>query len=217
MAIPEGYYGQLHPRSSTAQIEVSVEGGVIDSDYQGPIKIILRNQGTTSYTFKAGNPPVAQIILLKITTPPVQEVKTLEETSRTGGFRSTNISFISVGKLIQTAQEEDEYYLCSITEEGDVFYTNAQDPHIKPILENFPDVFPAELPPGLPPSHNIDHRIKLEPDSKPPWCLIYQMSPLELDAMKAELDHLLAAGSIEPSLSPYGAPVIFVKKKDGKL
>src|SRR4051812_14717278 len=36
MAIPEGYYGQLHPRSSAAKIELSVEGGVIDSDYQGP-------------------------------------------------------------------------------------------------------------------------------------------------------------------------------------
>src|SRR3954467_778930 len=43
------------------------------------------------------------------------------------------------------------------------------------------------------------------------------MSPLELDAMRAELDRLIKAGSIEPSTSPYGAPVIFVKKKDGKL
>src|SRR6184192_1211767 len=37
------------------------------------------------------------------------------------------------------------------------------------------------------------------------------------DAMRAELDRLIKAGSIEPSTSPYGAPVIFVKKKDGKL
>ena len=43
------------------------------------------------------------------------------------------------------------------------------------------------------------------------------MSPLELDTMREELDKLLKNGSIEPSLSPYGAPVIFVKKKDGKL
>ena len=217
MAIPEGYYGQLHPRSSAAKIELSVEGGVIDSDYRGPIKIILRNQGNTPYTFKTGDPPVAQMVLLKITTPPVQEVQNLENTTRNGGFGSTNISFISIDSLIQTAQEEDQYYLCSITEEGDVTYTNAQDPRVKPILENFPDVFPTELPPGLPPSRNIDHRIELEPGSKPPWRPIYRMSPLELDAMRAELDRLLETGSIEPSLSPYGAPVIFVKKKDGKL
>jgi hypothetical protein len=78
--------------------------------------------------------------------------------------------------------------VCSITEEGDVTYTNAQDPHVKPILEDFPDIFPSELPPGLPPSCNIDHHIKLEPNSKPPWHPIYQISPLELDAMQAELD-----------------------------
>ena len=217
MAIPEGYSGQLHPRSSSAKIELSVEGGVIDSDYRGPIKIILQNQGKEKYTFKSSDPSVAQIVLLKITMPLIQEVQHLEETTCTGGFGSTNISFISVEKLVQTAQEEDQYYLCSITEEGDVIYTNAQDPRIKPILERFPDVFPTELPPGLPPSCDIDHRIKLEPDSKPPWHPIYRMSPLELDAMRAELDRLLEAGSIEPSLSPYGAPVIFMKKKDGKL
>src|SRR5690349_15378674 len=43
------------------------------------------------------------------------------------------------------------------------------------------------------------------------------MSPLELDAMRKELDKLLKNGSIEPSKSPYGAPVIFVKKKNGEL
>src|SRR5829696_7248203 len=160
---------------------------------------------------------VAQIVLLKITTPPVQEVQTLEDTARKGGFGSTNISFISIDKLVQTAQEEDQYYLCSITEAGDVTYTNALDPCVKPTLEDFPDVFPAELPPGLPPSCDIDHRIEVDPDSNPPWQPIYRMSPLELDAMRAELDQLIKAGSIEPSTSPYGAPAIFVKKKDGKL
>ena len=43
------------------------------------------------------------------------------------------------------------------------------------------------------------------------------MSPLKLDAMKKELDQLLKNGAIEPSVSPFGAPVIFVKKKDGSL
>src|SRR6184192_4205666 len=202
MAIPEGYYGQLHPRSSTAKIELSVEGGVIDSDYRGPIKIILRNQGQEPYTFKNGDSPLAQIVLLKITTPIVQEVPILDDTAHTGGFGSTNISFISIDQLLQTQQEEDQYYLCSITEAGDVTYTNARDPRVKSTLEDFPDVFPDELPPGLPPSRDIDHRIEVEPGSNPPWRPIYRMSPLELDAMRAELDRLIKAGSIEPSTSP---------------
>ena len=81
MAIPEGYYGQLHPRSSSAKIELSIEGGVIDSDYRGPIKIILRNQGKEPYTFKNGDSPIAQIVLLKVITPLVQEVTNLDETA----------------------------------------------------------------------------------------------------------------------------------------
>ena len=81
--------------------------------------------------------------------PPVQEVQHLKETMCTGGFGSTNISFISTDQLIQTAQEEDQYYLCLITEEGNVTYTNAQDPWVKTLLKKYPDVFPTELPPGL--------------------------------------------------------------------
>ena len=59
--------------------------------------------------------------------------------------------------------------MCSITEAGDVTYTNALYPRVKPTLEEFPDVFPEELPPGLPPSRDIDHRIEVEPNSNPPW------------------------------------------------
>ena len=80
LAIPEGYYGQLAPRSSMVKIGLSVEGGIIDADYRGPIKIILRNQGTEPFKFKKGDLPIVQIVLIKITTPTVQEVQDLEET-----------------------------------------------------------------------------------------------------------------------------------------
>ena len=83
---------------------------------------------------------------------------------------------------------------------------------IQPLLTEFQDVFPDELPPKLPPKHNIDHHIQLESGSTPPWHPIYHLSPLELDAMCKELDKLLKNRSIEPSISPFGAPVIFIKK-----
>src|SRR5207302_10304851 len=85
------------------------------------------------------------------------------------------------------------------------------------LLKEIADVFPDELPLELPPQCDIDHRITLEPGNTPPWRPIYQLSPLELDAMREELDRLLKNGSIEPSVSPFGAPVIFIKKKDGTL
>ena len=219
MAIPEGYMGQLYPRSSLAVKGLAVEGGVIDADYRGPIKIILRNQGTESFTFTKGDKPIAQIVLHRITMPETREVQELETTNRTGGFGSTNrtpITVITSQQVEKAIQEEDEIFLCEITPEQEVT-VNSHDPRIRPLLEEFQDVFPEELPPELPPKRGIDHQIELEPGSRPPWRPIYRMSPLELDTMREELNKLLKNGSIEPSRSPYGAPVIFVKKKDGKL
>lgn len=154
-----------------AKIGLSVEGGIIDADYRGPIKIILRNQGTEPFKFKKGDLPIVQIVLIKITTPTVQEVQDLEETQRTGGFGSTNhqqIAFISSQQLQMTLQDEDQVYLCEITPEGTVT-TNEQDPRIQTLLQEFADVFPDKLPAELPPKRDIDHRITLEPGSTPPW------------------------------------------------
>ena len=115
-----------------------------------------------------------------------------------------------------TLQDEDQVYLCEITPEGTVT-TNEQDPWIQTLLQEFADVFPDKLPAKLPPKRDIDHHITLEPGSTPPWWPIYRMSPLELDTLHQEIENLLKNGAIKPSISPFGAPVIFVKKKDGTL
>jgi hypothetical protein len=83
------------------------------------------------------------------------------------------------------------------------------------VLKEYSDVFPAALPAGLPPSRDIDHRIELVPGSTPPSRPTFRMSPKELDELKKQLAELSASGFIQPSKSPYGAPVLFVKKKDG--
>jgi hypothetical protein len=85
------------------------------------------------------------------------------------------------------------------------------------ILEEFRDVFPPKLPNSLPPRRDIDHRIELDQSSLPISKGIYRMSPGELDVLKTQLEELLTSGFIQPSKSPYGAPVLFVKKKDGSL
>lgn len=78
-------------------------------------------------------------------------------------------------------------------------------------------VFPEELPPGLPPSREVDHKIELIPGSVPPSRPTFRMSSTELIELKNQLDELLAAGFIQHSKSPYGAPILFVKKKDGSM
>ncbi|KAE8236265.1 hypothetical protein A4X06_0g9606, partial [Tilletia controversa] len=62
-----------------------------------------------------------------------------------------------------------------------------------------------------------DHAIDLEPDTIPPFGPIYFLSDLELAALRSWLDEHLSKGFIQPSTSPAGAPILFVKKKDGSL
>ena len=81
----------------------------------------------------------------------------------------------------------------------------------------YKDVFPKDLPAGLPPSRAVEHRIDIIPGSTPPSKPIFRMSPKELDELRKQLRELIDHGFIRPSQSPYGAPVLFVKKKDGSM
>ncbi len=74
-----------------------------------------------------------------------------------------------------------------------------------------------ELPEDLPPRRWIDHAIEVMPGVAPPAKVPYQMSHEELKELKVQLEELLAKGYIKPSKSPYGAPILFVHKKDGML
>jgi hypothetical protein len=85
-----------------------------------------------------------------------------------------------------------------------------------PVVREFRDVFPEELP-GLPPVREIEVFIEtilgISPKAQSP----YRMAPIELAELKVQLQELLDKGFIQPSNSPWGAPVLFVKKKDGML
>ena len=83
------------------------------------------------------------------------------------------------------------------------------------MLASFRDVFPDQLPPGLPPSREVDHKIELVANSSPPSRPTFRMSESELVELKSQLAELTKSGFIQPSKSPFGAPILFVKKKDG--
>ncbi|XP_069145451.1 uncharacterized protein [Solanum lycopersicum] len=84
------------------------------------------------------------------------------------------------------------------------------------IVREFLDVFPVDLP-GMPPDRDIDFCIDLESDTRPISIPPYRMASAELRELKAQLQELLSKGFIRPSVSPLGAPVLFVKKKDGSF
>ncbi|KAL2237726.1 UNVERIFIED_CONTAM: Transposon Ty3-G Gag-Pol polyprotein [Sesamum indicum] len=85
-----------------------------------------------------------------------------------------------------------------------------------PVVREFPDVFPDELP-GLPPHPEVDFEIDTIPGAAPISIAPYRMAPSELKELKKQLEELLDKGFIRPSISPWGAPVLFVKKKDGSM
>ncbi|KAA0053491.1 DNA/RNA polymerases superfamily protein [Cucumis melo var. makuwa] len=86
----------------------------------------------------------------------------------------------------------------------------------EPVVREYPDVFPNELL-GLPPPREIDFAIELESGTAPISRAPYRMAPAELKELKVQLQELLDEGFIRPSVSPWGAPVLFVKKKDGSM
>ena len=88
---------------------------------------------------------------------------------------------------------------------------------VQAILDEFIDVFPKDLLGGLPPSRELDHRIELVPRAKPPHRAPYRMSPPGLDELKKQLQDLTEKGYIQPSVSPFRAPILFVPKKDGGI
>ncbi|RVW79757.1 Transposon Ty3-G Gag-Pol polyprotein [Vitis vinifera] len=85
-----------------------------------------------------------------------------------------------------------------------------------PIVREYPDVFPEDLP-GLPPEREVEFTIDLVPGTGPMSKAPYRMAPMELKELKVQLQELLDKGFIRPSVSPWGAPVLFVKKKDGSM
>ena len=118
----------------------------------------------------------------------------------------------------------EELYLATIREANDdteisTSATPAQNIGDAPdwIQKEYRTVLREELPPHMPPTRSVDHQIPLKPDMPPPFKGIFRLSQLELQELKRQLDQLLKDGKIRPSTSPYGAPVLFVKKKDGKL
>ncbi|GKB13803.1 hypothetical protein Tco_0847726 [Tanacetum coccineum] len=84
------------------------------------------------------------------------------------------------------------------------------------VVRDFSEVFPDDLS-GIPPIREIEFRIKLIPGATPVAKSPYRLAPFELVEFSGQLKELQNKGFIRPSSSPWGAPVLFVKKKDGSF
>ncbi|CAI7792914.1 unnamed protein product, partial [Closterium sp. NIES-53] len=136
---------------------------------------------------------------------------------------SPSCSVISVRQLKKLSKDpQAQFFVCLLQQTSKTPSTpsspNPNPPaEIQKVLTDFQDVFPSDLPAGLPPKHSVDHRIVLRPGSEPPVRATYRMSAAEMKEVQAQLEELLEKGFIRVSSSPYAAPILFVKKKDGSL
>ena len=128
-------------------------------------------------------------------------------------FGYTPIQLISVMKAQSLLKKGFEGYL-------DYIVRDDKDVKLEdiPIVRDFPDVFLEELH-GLPPKREVEFTIELvlgtTPISKAPYLVApYRVAPLKLKELKTQLQEMLDRGFIRPSVSPWGAPVVIVKKKD---
>ncbi|GJY96714.1 putative reverse transcriptase domain-containing protein [Tanacetum coccineum] len=85
-----------------------------------------------------------------------------------------------------------------------------------PIVQDFPEVFPEDLP-GLPLTRPVEFQIDLIPGAAPVARAPYRLAPSKMKELSKQLQDLSDKGFIRPSSSPWGAPVLFVKKKDGSF
>ncbi|GJW96627.1 putative reverse transcriptase domain-containing protein [Tanacetum coccineum] len=135
--------------------------------------------------------------------------KTLIVEGDKGGSRLNIISCIKARKYVE---QGCHLFLAHVTKKK----SKEKRMEDMPVIRDFPEVFPEELP-GLPPPRQVEFQIDLVPGAAPVARAPYRLAPSEMKELSVQLQELLEKGFIRPSLSPWGAPVLFMKKKDGSF
>jgi RNase H-like domain found in reverse transcriptase/Reverse transcriptase (RNA-dependent DNA polymerase)/Integrase zinc binding domain/Chromo (CHRromatin Organisation MOdifier) domain/Retroviral aspartyl protease len=138
------------------------------------------------------------------------------QVGQTSGESTSDSKMISAIQLKRLARKKDHQVMLAIVRPSEEYAkSDASHPGFMKLKKEYEVLFSDDF--QLPPRRDVDHKIELEKGAKPPHGTTYRMSYLELDELKKQLMELLEKGFIRPSKSPFGAPVLFVKKKDGSL
>jgi len=125
VAVPDGSYGRIAPRSGLATRGITVDAGVIDADYRGEVKVLLVNHGKLDYEVKIGE-RIAQLVVERIDNQHWIEVDGLDETERAGkGFGSTGTGL---------ELKETQPMICFLQANGNHEFYDSSDINQHPIL-----------------------------------------------------------------------------------
>ncbi|GJU26812.1 putative reverse transcriptase domain-containing protein [Tanacetum coccineum] len=128
----------------------------------------------------------------------------------------SKLNIISCTKTQKYIEKGCQVYLAQVTSKKAEDKSEERRLEDVPIVREFPEVFPEDLP-GLPPARQVEFQIDLVPGAAPVARAPYRLAPAEMQELSTQLQELSDKGFIRPSSSPWGAPVLFVKKKDGSF
>nr|GFC65783.1 putative reverse transcriptase domain-containing protein [Tanacetum cinerariifolium] len=125
----------------------------------------------------------------------------------------SRLNIISCSKAQEYMSKGCHVFLANITSTKDEDKSKGKQLEDVPVVQEFLKVFPKDLP-GIPPTRQVEFRIDLVPGAAPVAQAPYRLAPSEMKKLADQLQKLTNKGFIRPSSSPWGAPVLFVKKKD---
>ena len=185
-------------------------------DWQTGAVIIKRTGGRAPVVLQGLEPPAGKAEMLDAATSAAQCER--------------SVQFISAHQLLEEQDSGEFVYMCfvkitsgdvcslaTVVLDRDLQETDSTPARSGPeaaFVRDYADLF---VPPtGLPPLRHINHEIDLEPGAKPPYRPAYRLAQSELDELKKQIAKLVELGHIRPSRSAFGAPVLFVQKKNGE-
>ncbi|GJZ64197.1 putative reverse transcriptase domain-containing protein [Tanacetum coccineum] len=127
--------------------------------------------------------------------------------------KKSKLSIISCEKAQKYIEKGCQLFLAQVTVKENKDKSEEKRLEDVPTVRDFPEVFPEDLP-GLPPTRQVKFQIDLVPGAAPVARAPYRLAPSEMEELSTQLQELSDKGFIRPSSSPWGAPVLFVKKKD---
>ncbi|GJT34176.1 putative ribonuclease H-like domain-containing protein [Tanacetum coccineum] len=143
-------------------------------------------------------------------------VQGIVQGDRSDKGKKSKLSIISCTKTQKYIKKGCLIFLAQVTKKEIEDKSEEKRLEDVPTVQDFPEVFPKGLP-GLPPTRQVEFQIDLVPGVAPMARVPYRLAPSELQELSTQLQELSDKGFIRPSSSPWGAPVSFVKKKDGSF
>nr|GFD07238.1 putative reverse transcriptase domain-containing protein [Tanacetum cinerariifolium] len=128
----------------------------------------------------------------------------------------TQLNIISCARTQKYMLKGCQFFLAHVTTKEAEDKSKKKRLENVPIVRDFLEVFPEDLP-GLPPTRQVVFQIDLILGAAPVARAPYRLAPAEMKELSEQLKELSDKGFIRPSSSPWGAPVLFVKKRDGSF